>query len=201
VANWLRGAGSTVLEQAKGKSEDFTTKAWKEFKEGEDIVVKEKEPAKQAEAIPHFDEAIRLSQLCIDAFEERAVSMQEALMKEGTTIPTNRVAPEKKAAIHANWAVNDVGTCFFIRGRSSEYLMQLQIDRSRRDQNNIDVASEPFPIVGDEAKRLYATAQAAYTKAAAMTCARCWDPDGYFIPPAEMATDGMKRLKRKYTTQ
>lgn len=190
-------SASANTQQAKGKSELLTTAAWLAFKEGEGIVTKEKEPAKRADAIPHFEEAIRQAQLCIDEFEERADSMQKDLTQSKITIPRGRVDDAAKKAVHQNWAVNDVGTCLLVKGRSSEYLLQFECLLG--DQNKANGATETLAITGDKAKQLYAAARAAYKAAADLTHARCWDPDGFFTCPSETAGDGLKRLEKKYT--
>ena len=124
--------------------------------------------------------------------------MQKDLTKSGETIPKGRVAGKAKEAVHQNWAVNDVGTCLFIKGRSSEHL--LQIECTPRDPSKVNVAIETLPITGDKAKQFYDAARAAYQKAADLTHARCWDPDQHlFFCPSVEAGYGLERLEKKYT--
>jgi len=73
--------------------------------------------------------------------------------------PKGRVSDAEKNTIFSRGLLNDVATCFLIKGRSAENL--------RRK---------------DAAKHAYAAA----TK---YKHARCWDLKGWFWSPAEMAAD------------
>lgn len=110
--------------------------------------------------------AITKAQECIDKFRGSADREQAELEKEkAPPLPKGKVTEVEKQAIFVRGLLNDVGTCYFIIGRSAEYL-----DRK-------DIAQE------------------AYTHAARYTYARTWDPGGWFWSPAEAAEDRLAGLK------
>jgi hypothetical protein len=70
------------------------------------------------------------------------------------------------------WAVNDVATAYFVKGRAAEYLLKKQ-----KNQKYKQIAQE------------------AYQSAMKFTYARCWDPQGWFWSPAEAAGERLPLLK------
>lgn len=122
-------------------STSLTTKAWQAL--GAD---------KPAEAIKH-------TKRCIELYEKEAVKMQKGLKApiEGDD-----------DAISAKWALNDVGTCYFIMGQALE-----------KQENN------------KEAVKAYT----ALTKK--VSFAQCWDPNGWFWSPATASKERLTELKAK----
>jgi hypothetical protein len=111
-------------------------------------------------------QAIARTQECIDEFRVSADQEQAELEKQKLPLPPKgKVTEAEKQAIFARGLLNDVATCYFIKGRSAEYL------------GRIDLARE------------------AYGQATRYTYARTWDPAGFFWSPAEGAGDGLARLK------
>jgi len=101
-----------------------------------------------------FPEAASLAQECISKWETKAKEQQSAL----TQAPLNgQVTEDQKKAIQANWALNDVGTAYFIKAQALEKQGKT-----------------------DEAKKVY-------EQTAAFPYARAWDPKGWFWSPADEA--------------
>ncbi|MFH1633848.1 MAG: tetratricopeptide repeat protein [Chloroflexota bacterium] len=126
-----------------GNSEDFVVCAW-------DALGKEK-----------FDRAIECAQQCTDAFEGVAFAQQDALTEAP---PVGAVSDEENTAIHANWALNDVATSYFIMGKALVELGRV-----------------------DEAKE-------AYQGAIELPYGRTWDPQGWFWSPAETASEELNKM-------
>ncbi len=114
------------------RSETLTSKAW------------------DAYGRQDYEEALTYAEKCIDMYAEEAKAMQAAL--DG--YPAN----EPREATSKYWALNDVGTCLYIRG---ETLMQ---------QGKTDEARQAYRRLVDE-----------------FSYAQCWDPKGWFWKPAESA--------------
>ena len=94
-----------------------------------------------------YADAVAYTEKCSELYEEEAKKMQASLSEK---------APKGKE--HDYWALNDVGTCYFIRG---EALVKL---------NKNAEALEAYTVVADQ---LY------YSQA--------WDPKGWFWSPASAA--------------
>jgi hypothetical protein len=106
------------------------------------------------------EDALAYVDQCIKLYEGEALKMQLALTTAGGR-PTN----EAREATSSRWALNDVGTCLFIKG-------------------NLLLAK------GDKAG-----AKEAYTKLAkAMPDAQCWDTKGWFWAPAAAAKQKLVEL-------
>jgi predicted negative regulator of RcsB-dependent stress response len=104
----------------------------------------------QARDSDELNNALVYVDKCIELYEAEALSMQASL----TTFP----ATEPKENVFTYWALNDVGTCYFIKG---EILLK---------QNQ------------------HAAARAAFEKLVEqLGYAQCWDPRGWFWKPAEAA--------------
>ncbi|MBT8110637.1 MAG: beta-glucanase precursor [Gammaproteobacteria bacterium] len=104
-----------------------------------------------------YEDAVRYTEKCTELYEEKAREMQASLSAK----PSSDVA-------HDYWALNDVGTCYFIRG---EALMKLK-------KNAEAIAA--FKVVRDE---LY------YSQA--------WDPKGWFWSPSDAAYPRIEMLEAK----
>jgi len=113
-----------------------------------------------------FDTAIADADRCISEFRGSADRDQAQLQEaEAPLPPKGKVSEADKTAIFARGLLNDIATCFFIKGRSAEHL-------GRKDE-----------------------AKLAYETAAKYTYARCWDPKGWFWSPAEAASDRLATLE------
>jgi len=104
-------------------------------------------------------EAIKLTKRCIELYEKEAVKMQKELKAplEGDD-----------DAIRAKWALNDVGTSYFIMGKALE------------EQEKTEEAVKAYT---------------ALTKK--VSFAQCWDPNGWFWSPATAAKERLTELKPK----
>jgi len=107
-----------------------------------------------------YEDVVKYTEKCAELYEEKAREMQASLSAK----PSSDVA-------HDYWALNDVGTCYFIRG---EALAKLK--------KNTD-AIAAFKVVRDE---LY------YSQA--------WDPKGWFWAPADAAYPRIEMLEAKTKT-
>jgi tetratricopeptide (TPR) repeat protein len=113
-----------------------------------------------------FARAIANADKCISEFRGAADREQNSLEKAGTlSPPTGKVSNEEKTLILSRGLLNDVATCYYIKGRSAQEL-------GRRDE-----------------------AMDAYKAATKYTYARCWDPQGWFWAPAEAAQDRLATMK------
>jgi len=127
---------------------ELTTAAWTAFNKGD------------------FVGAIANAEKCIGEFRGAADRKQAELEKsKAPPPPTGAVSDEEKKAIFARGLLNDVATCFFIKGRSAENL-------GRKDE-----------------------ARQAYESASKYTYGRCWDTKGWFWSPAEASMDRLATLK------
>ena len=122
------------------RSETFTYKAW------------------HALESQKFDDAIAYTSKCIEMYAGEAKKMQAALPE----LPAN----EPKEETSKRWALNDVGTCYFIKG---EALLK------KGDKQG---AKEAYSTLAKELK-----------------FARCWDPKGWFWGPADAAKKKIVELE------
>jgi tetratricopeptide (TPR) repeat protein len=131
-------SGST-LDFGDYKSSTLATKAWE---------------ALNNKDLPGVDAYVGK---CLELYADQAKEMQKSL----TEYPW-----ESKEKIFSYWALNDVGTCLFIRG-------------------------EAYKNAGkaDEAKKAYKRLIDEYS------FAQCWDPQGWFWSPAEKAKEELESLK------
>ncbi len=102
-----------------------------------------------------YDDAVAFTEKCAELYENEARKMQASL----TSKPDEDV-------IHDYWALNDVGTCYFIRG---EALVKL---------NKKDEALAVYKIVVSD---FY------YSQA--------WDPKGWYWRPSEAAALNIEMLR------
>lgn len=133
-------------EQAKNV--ELTNAAWTAFSTGD------------------FQGAITAADKCVQRFKGQADKDQADLQSKHVPLPpTGKVSAAEKQAIFRNGVLNDVATCYWIKGKSAQGL--------HRD---------------DEARQ-------AYKAAASYTYARTWDPKGWFWSPTEDASDRLQDLK------
>jgi len=113
-----------------------------------------------------FPRAIANADRCISEFGGAADQEQDKLEKAKIPIPgTGKVPDQEKQVIFSRGLLNDVATCFFIKGKAAESL----------GQQGIAISS--------------------YEEAARYTYARCWDPNGWFWSPSEAAKGRLAGLK------
>ena len=98
----------------------------------------------------NLDDALAYTGKCIELYEAEAKKMQ-AELKE---LP----ADEPKEETSKRWALNDVGTCLFIKG---EVLLKKGDKKAAKEA--FDKVVKEFPF------------------------AQCWDPKGWFWKPADAA--------------
>lgn len=127
---------------------ELTNSAWEAFNKG------------------NFEQAISAARKCINKFKGGADREQNELESSKSSLPPKgSVSEEIKKVIWARGLLNDVATCYFIKGRSAENLGRI-----------------------DEARQ-------SYQEASKYTYARCWDPKGWFWAPSEAAQDRLSTLK------
>lgn len=107
-------------------------------------------------AAKNYDEAASDAQKCIDLFKQQALDQQKALTAPATD----------KEEVFKSWALNDVGTCYFILGQAQEKL------------NKAKEATDAYQFLVDN-----------------LPFAQCWDPKGWFWKPAAAAKDRVKALQ------
>ena len=137
-----------AAEGGKSKNEQLVEAAWQAFN------------AKD------YSTAIQKCNELIDEFRPAADREQLTLEQKKVPQPIKGKPPEaEKKTIFERGLLNDVGTCFFIVGRSAEY------------QGKADIARD------------------AYSKAVKYSYARTWDPKGWFWSPSDAAQDRLSSLK------
>ncbi len=122
-------AEPAVVDYGDHSSETLTTRAWEALGAGQYLT------------------AIKYTEKCAELYEAEARKMQATLKVR---------APYAK--VHDYWALNDVGTSYFIRG-------QALLELGRKDE-----AVAAYRVVKDE-----------------LFFAQAWDPNGWFWAPAEAA--------------
>lgn len=119
-----------------------------------------------------YDEAIQSAEKCLDDFQPSASKEQQALEESKALMPPlgkvgEGVGQEDKEAILKRGVLNDVATCWFLKGRSLEKL--------GREKEAIE----------------------AYQEAKKYTYARTWDPSwSGFWSPAQAADDRASFLEK-----
>ncbi|TWT84984.1 hypothetical protein CA13_64660 [Planctomycetes bacterium CA13] len=121
-------------------SETITGKAWESYN------------AKK------YDDAITFAKTCIKMFEKEAIEMQKSLKEP--------VDSSDRDAVSSKWALNDVGTCYFVLGQALE-------------------AQDKGPEAMKAYKKLVKT----------VPFAQCWDPQGWFWKPVDAAKKQIKKLE------
>ena len=125
----------STLDFGDFSSSAITTKAWGAL-----------------EAKNYYD-AIAYTNKCIEMFKGKAVEMQKAL-----TAP-----PTDKDQTFAQWALNDVGTCYFIQAKAYE-------GKGKQKE-----ALDDYKFLAEN-----------------LAYAQCWDAKGWFWKPADAAKDRLK---------
>jgi hypothetical protein len=92
---------------------------------------------------------------CIDSFKSQALQMQGSLK-----------APASKDDANNYWALNDVGTCYFIAGKALD------------DKGDKKGAIAAYKYLVDN-----------------LSFAQCWDPNGWFWSPADAAKKRLAELQ------
>ena len=105
-----------------------------------------------------YEAALAYTDECIKLYEEEAVFQQSQLTDFAV-----------KQLVNDYWALNDVGTCYFIQGEVY------------REQNEFDKAREAYQTVIDK-----------------FGFAQCWDPKGWFWKVAGGAKDKLTTLGTAY---
>jgi hypothetical protein len=126
-----------ALDFGDHSSATITTKAWQALEAG-----------KHAEVDGYVAK-------CLELYEAKALEMQKGLTE---------AAPKEKA--NEYWALNDVGTCNYIRGQSKEA-------RGKKEEAMADYK----------------------TLVEKLSFAQCWDTKGWFWKPADAAKDKLKSLE------
>lgn len=122
------------------KSSTLTVKAWKAFGDGDLAAVK------------------AYTGRCIEFYEVTALAQQGAL--------TGPVSGTDAAAVHANWALNDVGTCYYILGQALE------------KANQPADALKAYKVLAEK-----------------LSYSKCWDTKGWSWSPADAARTRVKALE------
>ncbi len=131
----------------KTPHEVYTIEAWSAFNRGA------------------YEQAIIYSEKCIKQFQKSAIVLQETLKKRKEIRPIGVVSEKVKKMIFTNGILNDVSTCFYIKGEAS---------RIRGDN---EAAASAF----HDCKKL--------------SYGRCWDPNGWFWSPAVASGDKLEQLR------
>ncbi|MBI4355407.1 MAG: hypothetical protein HY597_03005 [Candidatus Omnitrophica bacterium] len=95
---------------------------------------------------------------CITLYETKAVEQNQSL---------NAPAPKERAFDY--WALNDVATCYFIRGKAF------------KEQGKMEAASADFNAILEK-----------------LSYGQCWDPKGWFWQVSEAAKDQLNTLRTSY---
>ncbi len=104
----------------------------------------------------NYDDAVAYTAKCIDTFKPQALAMQKALAAPTTD----------KDETFKQWALNDVGTCYYIQGQAYE--------KAGKQKDAV----------------------AAYKALAdSLAFAQCYDTKGWFWKPADAAKDRLKALE------
>jgi|GEM_PF-753371 len=130
-------AAAPTLDFGDSSSSVITTKAW------------------QALEAKNYDEVAGYTAKCIELYKAKAIEMQGTLKAS---------APKDKAAEY--WALNDVGTCFFIQGKALD---------NKGDKKG---ALESYKFLVDN-----------------LGYAQCWDTKGWFWSPADAARKRLAELQ------
>ena len=130
-------------------SETLTTRAWSAMDYGD------------------YDTAVIYADKCIELYKDEALKMQADIHLKKQTAQVKR--KQTRQEIFDNWALNDVGTSYFIKG---EALVNLGKEEE---------AVEAYKVVMNQ---LY------YGKT--------WDPQGWFWSPAEAAKKKVVMLSQDF---
>ncbi len=143
------GAVAGAVDFGDYTSETLTTRAWR------------------AMDINDYATAVIYADKCIELFEEEALKMQADIHLKRETAEVKRKQTNQE--VFNNWALNDVGTSYFIKG---EALMNM---------GNEEEAVEAYKVVMNQ---LY--------------YAKTYDPQGWFWSPAEAAKKQVVMLSQDF---
>jgi hypothetical protein len=110
-----------------------------------------------------YHKAMAPAEECSSSFHWAATRLENALGSK--QLPIGKVSAQERDAIFANGVLNDVGACYWIKGRSAQLLQ-------RKDE-----------------------ARSAYGEVLKYPHARVWDARGWFWSPAQDAEDRLKDLQ------
>jgi tetratricopeptide (TPR) repeat protein len=148
VSIMMVAAGAAQENAEQPRNVELTNAAWSAYRKGD------------------FATAITSSERCVRRFKDEANRDQEELQKKHAPAPpTGKVSAEQKKAIFDQGVLNDVATCYWIKGNSAQKL-------GRNDE-----------------------AREAFKAAAKYSYARAWDPKGWFWSPADDAADRSEDIK------
>lgn len=140
---------SAAVDFGDFSSEALTTKAWGAMDRGD------------------YKTAVIYTNKCIELYKDKALEMQAVMIKKA-----ERDVQQKKPTnqeIHDNWALNDVGTSYFIKG---EALLKLGQEKE---------AVVAYKAVMNQLHH-----------------AKTWDPKGWFWSPAEAANQKVVMLSKDF---
>lgn len=106
----------------------------------------------------NYEAAKAYAAKCQEMYKAKAVEMQKSL-----TAPVPTTDKEK---VFSYYALNDVGTCYFIQGKALE------------GEGKKKEAMEAYKFLAEN-----------------LSYAQCWDPKGWFWKPADGARERMKALE------
>ncbi len=130
-------AAAPALDFGDSKSVTLTTKAW------------------QALDAKDYPSVIGYAKKCIELYKAQAIEMQGSLKAQASSDSANQY-----------WALNDVGTCYFIMGKALD------------DSGDKKGAIEAYK-----------------TLVSSLSYAQCWDPKGWFWTPADAARKRLAELQ------
>ncbi|MEK7257003.1 MAG: hypothetical protein AAB316_19775 [Bacteroidota bacterium] len=137
--------------------------AWKSYNAG----VSARSSSNNKAATASFEAAVQACNICITQFEAQAKAQQAALKK---CPPVGAVSEADKKAIFANWALNDVATAAFVKGKAAEFLVGIDATKHKARSGDLQAAKK---LVKE------------------LSYGRCWDPQGWFWSPCKaLAGDG-----------
>ncbi len=131
--------GEKTLDYGDFSSVTLMVKAWETLGEGE------------------YEDTVTYTEKCTELYEEKAREMQASLSAKPS--PDN---------VNDYWALNDVGTCYFIRGEALTKLRKYK------------EALAAYTVVKDE-----------------LSYAQAWDPKGWYWSPADAAYPKVAMLKQR----
>ncbi|MEM9400845.1 MAG: beta-glucanase precursor [Pseudomonadota bacterium] len=140
---------STGVDFGNFSSETLTTAAWRAMDRGD------------------YSTAIIYTDKCIELYEEQALVMQKEVKLKRETEDMKRKQTNQE--VFDNWALNDVGTSYFIKGEALANL-------GREEE-----AVEAYKVVMNQ---LY--------------FANTYDPQGWFWSPAEAASKKVTMLSQDF---
>ena len=111
------------------------------------------------------EEILKQTEKCIKLYEKEALKMQKTLK---APISTGGNQGLNREAVQTQWALNEVGTCYFLQGKAYEQLKKPKL------------ALESYRILVNE-----------------LPYAQCWDPGGWFWKPAKAAQKRITALENK----